>query len=63
MNGKVARWVGGALLVVVIIVMMGVRLANPDMTETRLLLTYWWLWLIIIAVMLLTLWLFSRYER
>jgi len=36
-----------------LIVILYVRFSNPDLTETRLFLTFWPLWLIIIIALLL----------
>lgn len=31
-----------------------IHLANPDMTETRLFLNFWWVWIIIIVAGIIT---------
>lgn len=39
------------------------RLRNPDMTETRLFLTFWPLYLIIVLVLMAVVWVTQRHER
>ena len=41
-------WLG---IAAVVIWWFGFRLANPDMTETRLLLTFWWRYLVGLAIL------------
>lgn len=42
------QWIGAFLfgvgIAIVVIGQIATRIANPDMSETRLFITYWWLW-------------------
>jgi hypothetical protein len=48
------RWLGyillGLGLALTVIGQIAIRIANPDMSETRLLTSYWWYWAICIVV-------------
>lgn len=52
-EGRVSIAVSVALLVVV----LAVRMSNPELTETQLFFAFWWLWLAIVGVALVTLYL------
>lgn len=45
---------------VVFLVILGVRINNPDITETQLFLTFWWLWLALVGFVLVVLGLLGR---
>ena len=44
-----------ACLVVVFLVIVAVRVSNPEMTETQLFMTFWWLWLALVGFVLVVL--------
>lgn len=54
------QWIGGGLMLVVIVVGFIVKFSNPDMTQTRLTITYWWLWLVLLGVMAFGMWLAQK---
>lgn len=47
------RWLAYLCMAVAIALMvigqLAIRIANPDMSETRLFIAYWWYWLICVA--------------
>lgn len=52
--------IAGICLAVVFLVMVVVRFSNPSMTETQLFMTFWWLWLALVGVVLVVLGLLGR---
>ena len=61
------RWFAYLLLAIgcalAIIGQIAIRIANPDMSETRLFVNFWWYWLITLTVCFLGLALSSKVER
>lgn len=49
---KIKHAVGLVLILVGFVALLMIRFTNPDMTETRLFIEYWYDWIAIIAVML-----------
>lgn len=48
--------VGIALIVIAIFIQVMTRLLNIDVTETRLLIDFWWVWLIGVILTLIGAW-------
>lgn len=48
---KMKHALGLALILIGFVALLMIRFTNPDMTETRLFMEYWYAWITIIAVM------------
>ena len=48
------------VLIALVVASWAIRLQNPTLTETQLLIEYWPLWLAIVAVALITAWWYKR---
>lgn len=51
---------GYALIIAAIGATIYVRLSHPDMTETRLFIDFWYVWLAVVAVVFAGIWLLGR---
>lgn len=64
MNAK--QWIGAALfsisIAIFVVGQIATRIVNPDLTETRLFINYWWIWLCAFVVAFIGMSIMAREE-